>query len=335
MKSPITGKEMTLQIEKSILVFRKEQFEYNHKSYYCSNSGESFTTTELDEFNLNQVYNQYRDKHNIPFPDEIIKLRNTYGLSASMMSKILGFGTNSYRNYEKGEVPSLANANLINTVSNSVRNFKLLVDLNNDLNDEEKMKILKRIDVVLKYYRENKDDKKYVGILFEDRLPSNYSGYRKPNMEKMANMILFFAEKLTPSETTMNKLLFYSDFYNYKKTAYSISGCNYMAHNYGPVPLRYGGIFDYAANKGYIFMNIEDYGNGYWGKCFYKTNHKDFNLELFNPEELESLNNIATTFKSCNATQIMQKSHEEKAWIENEKEKGLIDYNYSFELIHV
>jgi putative zinc finger/helix-turn-helix YgiT family protein len=335
MKSPITGKEMTLQIEKSILEFRKEKFEYNHKSYYCEESGESFTTTELDEFNLNQVYNQYRDKHNIPFPDQIIKLRNTYGLSASMMSKILGFGTNSYRNYEKGEVPSLANANLINTVSNSILNFKLLVDLNNDLNDEEKIKILKKIEVVFENYRESKDDKKYVDILFENRLPDNYTGYRKPDMEKMSNMILFFAEKLNPTETMMNKLLFYSDFYNYKKTAYSISGSNYMAHNYGPVPVRFGGVFDYVVNKDYIYMKVEDYGNGYWGKCFYKSNHKDFNSELFSSEEIESLNIIVSTFKGCNATQIMGKSHEEKAWLENEKNKSLIDYNYAFELIHV
>lgn len=335
MKSPITGKEMTLQIEKSILVFRKEEFEYNHKSYFCEDSGESFTTTELDEFNLNQVYNQYRDKHNVPFPDEIIKLRNTYGLSAGMMSRILGFGINSYRNYEKGEVPSLANGKLINTVSNSIRNFKLLVDLNNDLNDEEKVKTLKKIDIVTENYRENRDDKRYVNILFEDKLPDNYSGYRKPNMEKMSNMILFFAEKLNPTETKMNKLLFYSDFFNFKKTAYSISGANYMAHNYGPVPLRFGGIFDYASNKDYIFMKMEDYGNGYWGKCFSKSINKDFNSELFSSEEIESLNTIVSIFRGCNATQIMEKSHEEKAWIDNEKQKGLIDYNYSFELLHV
>ncbi len=335
MKSPFTGKEMTLQIEKSILVFRKEEFEYNHKSYFCENSSESFTTTVLDEFNLNQVYNQYRDKHNIPFPDEIIKLRKTYILSAGMMSRILGFGINSYRNYEKGEVPSLANANLINTVSNNIRNFKLLVDLNNDLNDNEKAKILKRIEVVIQNHRENKDDKKYVDILFENRLPDNFTGYRKPNMEKMSNMILFFAEKLNPTETMMNKLLFYSDFYNYKNTAYSISGSNYIAHNYGPVPLRFGGIFDYAVTKGYIFMNVEDYGNGYWGKCFYKSNQQDFNSELFSSEEIDSLNFIVNKFKGYNATQIMEKSHEEKAWIDNEKQKGLIDYNYSFNLIHV
>ncbi|HAH56176.1 MAG TPA: DNA-binding protein [Flavobacterium sp.] len=335
MKSPITGKEMTLQIEKNILEFRKEKFEYNHKSYFCADSGESFTTTELDEFNLNQVYNQYRNKHNIPFPDQIIKLRNTFSLSSSMMSKILGFGTNSYRNYENGEVPSLANGNLINTVLNSILNFKLLVDLNNDLNGEEKVKILKKIEVVFENYRENEDDKKYVSILFENKLPNNYSGYRKPNMEKMSNMILFFSEKLKPSETMMNKLLFYSDFYNYKKTAYSISGANYIAHNFGPVPERFSGIFDYAANKEYINMNMVDYGNGYWGKCFYKSAQKDFNQELFSPDEIDSLNTIVNTFKDCNATQIMKKSHEEKAWLENEKNKSLIDYNYAFALIHV
>ncbi|WP_158978587.1 type II toxin-antitoxin system antitoxin SocA domain-containing protein [Cellulophaga sp. L1A9] len=335
MKSPITGKEMTLQIEKDILVFRKEEFEYNHKSYLCEDSGESFTTTELDEFNLNQVYNQYRDKHNIPFPDEIIKLRNTYSLSAGMMSRILGFGINSYRNYEKGEVPSLANGKLISLVLNSIENFKYQVDLNNDLNEEEKIKALKKIDVVKENFRENKDDKKYVSILFEDKFPNNFSGYRKPNMEKMSNMILFFAEKLNPTETKMNKLLFYSDFLNFKKTAYSISGANYMAHNYGPVPVRFGGIFDYASNKDYIFMKMEDYGNGYWGKCFYKSNNKDFNSELFSSEEMESLNTIVSVFRSCNATQIMEKSHEEKAWLDNEESKGLIDYNYSFELMHV
>jgi hypothetical protein len=40
-------------------------------------------------------------------------------------------------------------------------------------------------------------------------------------------------------------------------------------------------------------------------------------------------------FKGCNATQIMAKSHEEKAWLENEKSKSLIDYKYAFELIHL
>ena len=104
MKSPITGKEMILSKERRSINFRKETFEIVFHYYKCEESGEQFTTTSFDEVNTNQEYNQYRDKFNIPFPDEIIKIREKFGLSASKMSSILGFGTNSYRQYEAGEI---------------------------------------------------------------------------------------------------------------------------------------------------------------------------------------------------------------------------------------
>ena len=105
MKSPITGNEMTLMKEKRSMDFRKESFEVVFHFHKCEESGENFTSDELDEVNLNQVYNQYRDKFNILFPDEIIRIREKYKLSASKISEILGFGTNSYRQYESGEMP--------------------------------------------------------------------------------------------------------------------------------------------------------------------------------------------------------------------------------------
>ena len=107
MKSPITGKEMKLTKERRSMDFRKETFEIVFHYYKCVDSGEQFTTTVLDEVNMNQVYNQYRDKFNIPFPDEIIRIKEKYGLSAAKMSEILGFGVNSYRQYEAGEMPNL------------------------------------------------------------------------------------------------------------------------------------------------------------------------------------------------------------------------------------
>ena len=79
MKSPITGKEMTLTRERRPMDFRKETFEVVFHFYRCEDTGEQFTTTEQDEVNMNQVYNQYRDKFNIPFPDEIIRIRKCMG----------------------------------------------------------------------------------------------------------------------------------------------------------------------------------------------------------------------------------------------------------------
>lgn len=334
MKSPITGKEMTLQTNESTVVFRKEEFKYFHLSYYCGDSGESLTTTELDELNLNQVYNQYRDKHNILFADEIRNIREKYGLSANKMSQILGFGANSYRNYEKGEVPSMANANLIQAISEDSNIFRSLVLRSNDLEESEKTKILTKIDSAIEIEHACSDENKYVSMLFGDMLPDAFSGYRKPNIQKFSEMVVYFAEKLHPTVTMMNKLLFYADFLNYKKSAYSISGARYMAHNYGPVPVRFNGLFDYITNKRMVDTQVEAFGE-YIGEKFILPPTKTFNSELFDEVELESLKEVSIKFSKCSATQIKNISHQEKAWIDNEKDKNKINYNYGFDLIHV
>ncbi len=90
---------------------------------------------------MNQVFNQYRDKFNIPFPDEIRRIRKKYGLSAKRMSEILGFGVNSYRNYEAGEMPSIANAKLIQMVDDPSY-FLDMVELCGTLDNEVKPKFI-------------------------------------------------------------------------------------------------------------------------------------------------------------------------------------------------
>lgn len=56
MKSPVTGKEMKLTKERRLMHFRKEAFEIVFHYYKCEDSGEQFTTTELDEVKMNQVF---------------------------------------------------------------------------------------------------------------------------------------------------------------------------------------------------------------------------------------------------------------------------------------
>jgi putative zinc finger/helix-turn-helix YgiT family protein len=153
MKSPITGKEMKLTKERRSMDFRKETFEIVFHYYKCEDSGEQFTTTELDEVNMNQVYNQYRDKFNIPFPDEIIRIREKYGLSAAKMSEIFGFGVNSYRQYEAGEMPSVANAKLIQMVDDP-KKFIDMVELCGTLDEKARANIFRKHNYWLKKRKE-------------------------------------------------------------------------------------------------------------------------------------------------------------------------------------
>lgn len=71
MKSPITGSEMILQKEKRTLSFRKEEFEVEYHYYLCTDSKEQFEDDQLADLNVTQVYNQYRERLKLPFPDEI------------------------------------------------------------------------------------------------------------------------------------------------------------------------------------------------------------------------------------------------------------------------
>ena len=58
MKSTLTGKEMKLMSEPSTLNYRGKQYNVTHHFYLCELSNEEFTTTELDEQNLEELYKQ-------------------------------------------------------------------------------------------------------------------------------------------------------------------------------------------------------------------------------------------------------------------------------------
>lgn len=68
--------------------FAKKKFEFIKISYRCVDTQELYITTEVDEINILQVYNQYRAMCGIPFSDEIAAISNRDELSASKMSKI-------------------------------------------------------------------------------------------------------------------------------------------------------------------------------------------------------------------------------------------------------
>ncbi len=331
MKSPITGKEMKLTKERRSMDFRKETFEIVFHYYKCVDSGEQFTTTVLDEVNMNKVYNQYRDKFNIPFPDEIIRIKEKYGLSAAKMSEILGFGVNSYRQYEAGEMPSLANAKLIQMLDDP-KKFIDMVELCSTLDEKAKTKFIQKAQLLADEKKRNIFNLNFKEYLLGNHLADIYSGYRNPNFEKFTEMVVYFSDKLSPFKTKMNKLLFYADFLMFKQSCFSISGVRYKAIDMGPVPNNFQSIFEYLANNDEIDIYTTEFPNGYTGEQFKAKKDRKFNADLFTENELNTLEKVATVFKETSTNDIIKLSHFEEAWKNNEKEKKVISYEYAFEL---
>jgi putative zinc finger/helix-turn-helix YgiT family protein len=334
MKSPITGKEMILTKEKRSIDFRKESFDVVFHYYTCEDSGEQFTTGELDDVNMNQVYNQYRDLFNIPFPDEIIRIRKKYNLSATKMSAILGFGTNSYRQYESGEMPSVSNARLIQMIDDS-KKFIDLVGLCDSLDPKTKENLINTAQHIIEDRKRNIFKFNLKDYLLGDHLADVYTGYRNPDFEKFTEMVVFFSEQIEPFKTKMNKLLFYADFLMFKQSCFSISGVRYRAIDMGPVPNNFQSIFEYLANNEYIDIFYTQFPQGYTGEQFKARKERPFNQELFSETEMTVLNKVAEVFKASTTNNIIETSHLENAWKENEKEKNVISYKFAFELTQI
>ena len=331
MKSPFTNKEMSIVKEWRTMSFRKDKFRVLFHSYKCEDTGEQFEDDAFAQLNYNQLINQYRVKYSIPFPEQIISIRKKYNLSAAKMSEILGFGTNSYRQYEGGEVPNQSNARLIQ-LADDPHEFKKLLNYSRTPDRKFIEKTHKTIEILLEEQKKDKFEKQLANYFFGTCLPNNLTGFKTPDIKKFSEMVVFFTQKLEPWKTKLNKLLFYADFIAHKQTGFSMSGVQYRAIPMGPVPNNFNSIFEYLANKDEINICYTNFTNGGTGEQFRPNPNKTFDKELFSETELRILESVAERFKETSTNEIIEISHKEKAWLDNNAERKLIDYNYSFEL---
>ena len=143
--SPLTGGKVILHKEPDKLTFRNEEFSYTSYEYECVDTGQRFTDKELDWKNMDQIYSQYRAKHGIPSPKELTETREKYGLSAAKMSEILGLGTNQYRLYEEGQMPSEAIGKILKSIQEPAVFLGYIEGCKNQMSPEDYHKLCQKI----------------------------------------------------------------------------------------------------------------------------------------------------------------------------------------------
>jgi uncharacterized phage-associated protein/DNA-binding transcriptional regulator YiaG len=325
MKSPFTGGKASTRREIRVFDYRKESFSIMYHYYQCEDTQEQFTTTELDTLNINQVHNKYRAKYGIPFVDEIRYTREKYALSAAKMSEVLGLGANVYRNYESGEMPSVATGRLIRMAEDPSEFNKLLALSRNVLEAHDFDRVQKKLQRVLNVATEASvlADK----YIFRSQYPDEFNGYRKGNMTKLGHVVRYLAATLAPFVTGMNKLLFYVDFRHYQQYGRSITGISYKAIEWGPVPRNYGAMYNFLVDEQYIAIEEREVGEMLVWKDKIKLTIESSPLE---EEEINTIEKVVKKMKGKNTRQIVDMSHEESAWKENVKQKAFISYEYSF-----
>ncbi len=330
MNSPITGKKMKLVREADTLTFRKETFNIVYHYYLCKDSGERFTDEQLDTLNTVQATNQYREKYGIPFPEEIRQIRERYGVSASKMSEVLGMGANTYRLYESGEMPTVANGRLILSVSNPEEFIKQVEASAHFLTEREVVRFIEKAQSLIARRDRDAHGSEPMPISLRDYPPTSLNGYRRLSLPRIANVLAYFEHHIGDLyKTKLNKLLFYADFLAYKQHGYSITGLPYRAIPYGPVPAEYGRLFLRLQDDGQVSVEERNGKEDQYSEVYHPR--VSFDGETFSRDELCVLETVAQSFSGKDTGEIVRLSHEELAWKENEADRQLIDYQrYAF-----
>lgn len=298
--------------------FRGRTYHFMNHYYVCDESGEEFTDDATGEINFAQVYNQYREENNIPFVDEIAKLREDCQLSKADMGRILGFGENQYYHYELGEVPSPSNGRLMRTLIDNREALKSAISESpiKDSNKSKALKALERLSAV------ESEDAVIRQLLFPYRR-NIYNGYAVTSVNKVRQMILYFLGRMNVGyKTVLNKLMFYADFLMFREHGSGMSGLTYSALPFGNVPNNYKvlyGIFDE------VYEEDDE-------KPFFKP-LKDCDMSVFNGNEVDVLEFVAGEMAGKTSATLSEINHKEDAWLKyKHNAKLLIPFSEAFSL---
>ena len=323
MKSPFTGKEMKRLYEKRTWNFRGEQYEYEHIAWLCEDSGEQFTDDESDTAGF-QVTNQYRAKYGIPYTDEIIAVRQRYGISAAKMSLILGIGINQYRLYEQGEVPNVSNGRMIRSIMNPKVMLEMVESSKNELSVSEYEKIISKVQAIIASSETYKMEQYETRRIFTT-LRGADNGYAQLSLSRLKNIMLYILNRCDEVWCTkMNKLLFYTDFMSYRERGMAMSGLSYRAIDFGPVPERWNRVYSEFPEVRQELRQVGDFV----GSVLIASAEPDYTM--FTDAELKVLDSICTHFSKMSSREISRISHDEDAWLNHHEKHEHIPFDDAY-----
>lgn len=323
---PHCEKERELTASRRVVEYevRGERIEVQVPHLSCSVCGEKFEPPDEAHDPLEAAYDEYRRRHKLIQPDDIREFRHSIGLTQKELSRLLGWGAVTLSRYENGALQDDAHDKALRLAMHPESLLRLLHDRSDVLSIEGFHRLAARLRDRITQERTP------LMHLFEDAIgsydPDIFSGYRKFDLDKLLNAILFFCTNREVYKTKLNKLLFYADFKHYKDYMVSITGSRYAHLPFGPVPDHYAlflaGLTDIEKALAVNERAISDYV----GEVL--TSVKAPDVSVFDTSELKILAFVQERFAEQTSKQLSELSHREQAF-RRTHDGDLISYDHA------
>ena len=318
MNCPLCEKTHEVEERKRMttITIKGKEVVYEERFYFCANADEDeneFENGAMTNENLLNARNAYRVKMGLLTSDEIVAIRESYGLSQVDLAKLLGWGEATISRYESKAIQDEAYDTMLRLIKDNP--LQALEFLKKNYDKFPKMKQLeirqKIVEKLDSYGKEFLTRQPFEGeyASFEERSDSN--GLTMLNIDKIETMISYMAENINNLfKVKLMKMLWYSDVLSFIENGCSMTGMVYRHEPMGALPIGH-----------YSLMNLEKLNvreemsyNYDTMLHIYPTDNMDYSI--LNDKEKSILDKVIVKFKDYKAKEIVDYMHNEKAYIE-------------------
>jgi len=265
---------------------------------------------ELIRLNDIAFKNAYKKKIGLLTSQEIIDIRNKYGISQGDLAKILGWGGKTITRYESYQVQDTAHNDLLLNVDSNPKWVLDKIIESKDMLTEKAFEKYK--SAALRLYNEKSNSYIVESIDSEYSLVSEDEALYGSGLDlkKVAAVINYIAGKVDfPHLTRTLKMLWYSDALSYKRHDKVITGLIYTAEPMGALPLGYKKIMSLDE----VDFSINSIGEGD-GILFNQI--KNFNVNDLSENEKACIDTVIEKFQNIKTEELINTMHEEAAYKE-------------------
>lgn len=309
---------MTSTFMKGEKVFYEEHFYICTNNSSTSNSESPGDQKDSREFqpeslvNSNQMAarNAYRRTHDLLTSDEIVAVRENYGLTQVEAARLLGWGEATIARYESKAIQDEAYDTMLRIIQENPLQAIALLDKNSDKFPEPKRmqirtRMVERLD---SYGKEFLSRQVFAGEYVKFSVPSDFNGYKLLDIDKVESVVSYFAERIADLyKIQLVNLLWYADALFFKTCGNSMTGLVYRHESMGMMPIGHASL---TGLKNVIVQAEEDYESSRYR--FYQNAALDpFGLSK---NETAVLDTTIAKFRNYDAALMVSYVQEEAAY---------------------
>lgn len=318
MDCPLCDKTHEIEERKrfATIILKGEKVTYEEKFYYCANADEDeneFETGSMTNENLLNARNAYRVKHGLLTSDEIVAIRESYGLSQVDLARLLGWGEATISRYESKAIQDEAYDTMLRLIKdNPLQALEFLKK------NAAKFLGLKRLEVRTKivekldsYGKEYLTRQAFEGEYASFGEPSDSNGFVTLNIDKIEALISYIAERVTNLfKVKLMKMLWYVDALAYKNSGYAITGMVYRHNDMGALPVGHYSLMNLEK------LNVHEEESYNYDSMLHIYPTQGMDYSVLTTEDKKVLDAVIRKFKNYKTKEIVDYMHEERAYRE-------------------